>query len=210
MPTGVRKRRGDVHRDGDWHAALHIWVGGVDRDSQPFALFQRRSRTKDTWPGALDVAIGGHFRAGETLSETVREAEEEIGLLVGVVDVTRLGCRFVHGGAGTDNEIQEVYALRSDIPLDSYRLHADEVDAVVSVSFDSALALFEGRESAAQCVELQRGSTASRIARITVSDFAAGGRDDYPVRALQGLLEVIAGRAPEQFELGAESRRERL
>jgi hypothetical protein len=23
-PTGVTKRRGDVHRDGDWHGALHI------------------------------------------------------------------------------------------------------------------------------------------------------------------------------------------
>lgn len=210
VPTGVRKRRGDVHRDGDWHAALHIWVGGVDGHSQPFALFQRRSRTKDTWPGALDVAIGGHFRAGETLSETVREAEEEIGLSLGIEDVTRLGRRFVHGGAGTDNEVQEVYALRSDLPLDAYRLHADEVDAVVSVSFDAALALFEGRDSAALCVELQRGSTASSVGRITVTDFAAGERDGYPARALRGLLEVIAGRAPEPFELRAESRRERL
>jgi len=201
VPTGVRKRRGDVHRDGDWHGALHIWVGGVDADGRPFALFQRRSQTKDTWPGCLDVAVGGHLRAGETLSETVREAEEEIGILLEIGDIIRLGRRFAHSVAGSDNEVQEVFALRSDLPLDAYRLHPDEVDAVVSVPLDAVLDLFEGRQAAVQGVELRRGSMASSVVRITVSGFAAGESDGYPARALRGLLEVVAGRAPEQFEL---------
>ena len=201
MPTGVRKRRGDVHRDGDWHGALHIWVGGVDADGRPFALFQRRSQTKDTWPGCLDVAVGGHLRAGETLSETVREAEEEIGILLEIGDITRLGRRFAHSVAGSDNEVQEVFALRSDLPLDAYHLHPDEVDAVVSVPLDAVLDLFEGRQAAVQGVQLRRGSMASSVVRITVSGFAAGESDGYPARALRGLLEVVAGRAPEQFEL---------
>lgn len=201
MPTGVRKRRGDVHRDGDWHGALHIWVGGVDADGRPFALFQRRSQTKDTWPGCLDVAVGGHLRAGETLSEAVREAEEEIGILLEIGDIIRLGRRFAHSVAGSDNEVQEVFALRSDLPLDAYRLHPDEVDAVVSVPLDAVLDLFEGRQAAVQGVELRRGSTISSIAPITVAGFAAGESGGYPARALRGLLEVIAGRAPEPWEL---------
>jgi isopentenyldiphosphate isomerase len=200
-PTGIRKRRGDVHRDGDWHGALHIWVGGVDEKGRPFALFQRRSRTKDTWPGSLDVAVGGHFRAGETLSEALREAEEEIGLSVVTADITRLGRRFASSGSGRDNEVQEVFGLRSDIPLDAYRLHPDEVDAVVSVSLDAILALFEGREMVVPGVELRRDSVRPAIAHLTVSGFAAGADDGYPARALQGLLDVIGGRAPEPFEL---------
>lgn len=210
MPTGVRKRRGEVHRDGDWHGALHIWVGGVDGDGRPFALFQRRSQTKDTWPGSLDVAVGGHLRAGESLSEAVREAEEEIGLSVGIGDVTRLGRRFAYGVAGLDNEVQEVFALRSDLPLDAYRLHPDEVDAVVSVPLDAILALFEGRRAAVLGVEFRRGGIASSVVRITVSEFAAARSDGYPARALRGLLEVVAGGAPEPFELHRESRRQRL
>jgi isopentenyldiphosphate isomerase len=190
-----------VHRDGDWHAALHIWIGGVDAESRPFALFQRRSQTKDTWPGSLDVAVGGHFRAGETLHDALREAEEEIGLSVGTGDITRLGRRFARSDSGRDNEVQEVFALRSDIPLDAYRLHPDEVDAVVSVSFDAILALFEGRRTVVEGIELRRDSIGATVARLTVSAFAAGAGGGYPARALQGLLDVIAGRAPEPFEL---------
>jgi 8-oxo-dGTP pyrophosphatase MutT (NUDIX family) len=78
-PLGIAKPRGLVHRDGDWHRSVHIWVWGV-LDGAPHLVFQRRSPGKDTYPGALDVAVTGHARAGEPLEATLREAEEEIGL----------------------------------------------------------------------------------------------------------------------------------
>ena len=125
---------------------------------RPFALFQRRSQSKDSWPGTLDVAVGGHIRAGETLAQAVREAEEEIGLSVALEDLSRLGRRLARGATGKDNEVQEVFGVRCDLPLDAYRLHPDEVDAVVSVPLAAALALFEGCREAVQGTELRRGS----------------------------------------------------
>ena len=77
--------------------------------------------------------MGGHLRAGESLAETVREAEEEIGLVLTLADLTRLGRRFASSVRGADNEVQEVFGLRSDLPLDRYRLHPDEVEGVVSI-----------------------------------------------------------------------------
>jgi isopentenyldiphosphate isomerase len=201
LPTGVAKRRGDVHRDGDWHGALHVWVGGVGTDGLGFALLQRRSATKDTWPRALDVAVGGHLRAGETLVEAMREAEEEIGLAVSLDDAVRLGRRFAHSGSGTDNEVQEVFAVRSDLPLDRYRLHPEEVDAVVSVPLDAAIELFEGRRGSVPGVELPRGGTVASAIEVTVAGFAAGDRGGYPALALHGLREVLGGRVPEPFDL---------
>ena len=115
----MRKRRGDVHRDGDWHAAMHLWVGGVDEQGA-FVLFQRRSETKDTWPGFLDVAVGGHLRAGESFAETVREAEEEIGLDVGYDELVRIGRRFMGKPGDGDREVQEIFAVRCDLPLEAY------------------------------------------------------------------------------------------
>ena len=203
MPTGASKRRGDIHRDGDWHGALHIWVGGIDGDSRPFALFQRRSASKDSWPGALDVAVGGHLRAGESLAETVREAEEEIGLVLTLADLTRLGRRFAHSVRGADNEVQEVFGLRSDLPLDRYRLHPDEVEGVVSIGLDDAIALFEGSVAAVPALELRRdaGSGRATALDVGVSDFAAGEVGGYAVHALQGLSTILNGGVPGPFEL---------
>ena len=203
MPTGASKRRDDIHRDGDWHGALHIWVGGIDADSRPFALFQRRSGSKDSWPGALDVAVGGHLRAGESLAETVREAEEEIGLVLTLADLTRLGRRFAHSVRGADNEVQEVFGLRSDLPLDRYRLHPDEVDGVVSIGLDDAIALFEGSVAAVPALELRRdeGSDRATALDVGVGDFAAGEVGGYAVHALRGLSTILDGRVPDPFEL---------
>ena len=202
-PTGATKRRADIHRDGDWHGALHIWVGGVEADGRSFALFQRRSASKDTWPGSLDVAVGGHLRAGESLAETMREAEEEIGLVLTLADLTRLGRRFAHSVGGTDNEVQEVFGLRSDLALDRYRLHPDEVSAVVSVGLDDAIALFEGVVETMPALELRRDPASAVPVEIDVgvSDFAAGEVGGYAVRALRGLRAVVAGGAPEPFEV---------
>ncbi|HYP61526.1 MAG TPA: hypothetical protein VEQ36_13940, partial [Thermomicrobiales bacterium] len=59
-PTGIQKRRADVHRDGDWHQAIHVWVMGRDHDGE-FLILQRRSMAKDTSPGMLDPTVGGHL-----------------------------------------------------------------------------------------------------------------------------------------------------
>ena len=190
-----------MHRDGDWHGALHIWVGGIDESGRPFALFQRRSRSKDTWPGALDVAVGGHIRAGETLGDTVREAEEEIGLRVAAGDLARLWRRFARSPGGFDNEVQDVLALRSDLPLAAYSLHPDEVEAVVAVGLEEALALFDGSAQAAPGLELRRGGGDPEETVVTVAGFAAGEVGGYAAVALRGLQEVVRGSTPEPFEL---------
>ena len=190
-----------MHREGDWHAALHIWVGGIGSDGEAFVLLQRRSRTKDLWPGAFDVAVGGHLRAGESLAEAVREAEEEIGLAVGIGDLIRLGRRFAARTDGVDNEVQEVFGLRSDLPLSSYRPHPEEVDAVLAVPLLDALALFDGDTVAVAGVELERDAATPSAVTVTVAGFAAGEVRGYASRALRSLRDVIAGREPVPFEL---------
>src|SRR5918992_5130264 len=92
LPLGIRKARAEVHRDGDWHRSVHVWVAGRD-DGGPFLLCQRRGLGKDTWPGKLDATVGGHLRAGEDLDEALREVEEEIGVAVGRADLRPLGER---------------------------------------------------------------------------------------------------------------------
>ena len=77
-PTGERKPRSAVHLDGDWHRALHLWVV---REGH-LVVLQRRAADKDLEPLKLDVTVGGHYRAGELFVDVLREAEEEIGLVL--------------------------------------------------------------------------------------------------------------------------------
>jgi len=199
--TGVAKPRGEVHRDGDWHGALHIWVGGVGDDAMPFVLFQRRSMTKDTWPGYLDTAIGGHIRSSETLEETVREAEEEIGLAVGLADLTFIGRRFIAGSDGvvSEREIHSVYAVRCDQPLSEYRLHPEEVAGLVAIPLDAALRVFAGDTDVVDGCEHRRDGESIAVTfsrdEFIVLDV------NYQLAALPALGAVINGETPEPFEV---------
>lgn len=138
-PTGVRKRRAEVHRDGDWHRSFHLWLVREGR----YVLLQRRSSLKDLEPGRVDVSVGGHFRAGEGLGEVLREAEEELGLSVSLHELHLLGTqraeRFYPGA--TDREIQEVYVMRAEQPLERYALDCREVAVLYEAPIDGLIEL---------------------------------------------------------------------
>lgn len=129
-PLGVRKARKLVHRDGDWHRSVHVWVvlerepDGRRSSAEPWVLFQQRSPDKDTWPGAFEVAVSGHYRAGEDLAEALREAEEEIGLPLAPGDVIRLGtCRHMddHAPGIIDCELVDVLLATTRRTLAAFR-----------------------------------------------------------------------------------------
>ncbi len=59
------------------HRATYIFV----LDARDRILVQRRTETKDLFPGYYDLAAGGVVAAGESYEEgAVREAEEELGI----------------------------------------------------------------------------------------------------------------------------------
>jgi 8-oxo-dGTP pyrophosphatase MutT (NUDIX family) len=157
--------------------------------------------TKDTWPGYLDTAIGGHIRSGETLAETVREAEEEIGLAVSLDDLTRIGSRVTGGTRGrvVDREVQSIYAVRCDQPLADYRLHPQEVDALVAVELDAIRRLFSAEVERVPASECPRDGQPFAVT-ITRDDFAIRDRS-YVLSVLPGLAAIIAGRAPDPFDM---------
>lgn len=49
--TGNIKLRSEVHRDGDWHKAVHIWI--INDEGE--ILLQRRCATKESYPNMLDI-----------------------------------------------------------------------------------------------------------------------------------------------------------
>lgn len=198
--AGCAKARHAVHRDGDWHRSLHVWVAGFGDDDEPFLLLQRRGRDKDVAPGVLDATVGGHFRTGETLDQVVREVEEEIGVSVTVPDLRRLGTRVsvvdVPSLGIVDHELQEVYLLRDDRPLTGYRPNVAEVDELVKVSVPALLSFLSGDLSELPALVLDAHTGQARQVTLERSAFIASV-DNYYYRiavavsgALRGELHV--------------------
>lgn len=72
-----QRTRGDVHRLGLKHRAVHVLV--VNAHGEIF--LQKRSMQKDTFPGAWDSSASGHLDTGEDYDAcAVRELWEELGL----------------------------------------------------------------------------------------------------------------------------------
>ncbi len=72
-PVGKMKPKSEVHRDGDWHGAAHLWI--LNREGQ--ILIQRRSPTKENWPNLWDVSVAGHIFAGEGPVEVLKQRFEK-------------------------------------------------------------------------------------------------------------------------------------
>lgn len=128
LPTGTTKPKHEVHRDGDWHRAAHLWI--VTRDGR--VLLQRRSESKESWPGRWDVSVAGHVNAGESGRDAaVREAFEELGLRFAADELVLLGTlRYqvvLNGGTYIENELHEVFLARRDIAIDALALDPVEV-----------------------------------------------------------------------------------
>jgi isopentenyldiphosphate isomerase len=183
-PTGVAKRRADVHRDGDWHRAIHIWIVS-EIEGVGSIIFQRRSMAKDTAPGALDPTVGGHLTSGETLEEAFREAEEEIGIAVSPEAAMPLGRRIGinEAGAGVrDRELQDVYFVRDDRPLGEFRPNPAELDGLIRVPLDELLDLLAGHRTAVQTEVISSRDNQVARGELTMADFPARPVDTYRYR----------------------------
>ena len=149
-PLGMLKPRGEVHRDGDWHRSVHIWL--VDAEGR--MLLQKRSEHKDTNPGMLDVSCAGHVTGDDPLLETaMRELEEELGLSIAADELEDAWvCTLPSSHTGetkfgkyTCNEYQEIYVVDGwgFDGIESLKLGADEVAGIELMDAGKVIAAWE-------------------------------------------------------------------
>nr|GEU34674.1 NUDIX hydrolase 3 [Tanacetum cinerariifolium] len=140
LKTGFSKPRSAVHRDGDYHQAVHVWIFA---ESTQQLLLQKRADCKDSWPGLWDISSAGHVSAGDTSLITARrELEEELGVIL-PNDAFELLFVFLqecvtNDGKFIDNEFDDVYLVTTldPIPLEAFTLQESEVSAVTYISVE--------------------------------------------------------------------------
>jgi RimJ/RimL family protein N-acetyltransferase/isopentenyldiphosphate isomerase len=193
-PAGFAKPRWLVHRDGDWHRSIHVWICGVDEHG-PFLDFQQRGREKDTWPGMLDATIGGHLAAGEELIEAYREIEEEAGITVSHGQLVHFGTRRGINEQGAhlrDREIQEVHFLRRDAALETYEPNPDEVAGFVRMQLAELIDLLSGERARLVATCVRPGTAFIEAIEVGISDFIPS-IDRYFLRVALACSSFIAG-----------------
>ncbi len=112
-------RRGDAHRYGLRHRAVHILVfNGAGK-----VFLQKRARNKDINPGLWDTSAAGHVDYGETYDQcAARELAEELG----IGSVAALEPLFkLPASERSGWEFVQVYRIRYD---GDPRLNAAEID----------------------------------------------------------------------------------
>ncbi len=134
--TGQKKLRHEVHRDGDWHGSVDVWI----LNSQGELLLQKRASIKESHPDKWETSCSGHISAGdESLPSAIRELEEELGV---IEDPQSLELIFslkerniTNNGTFVNNEFKDVYLLRKDLDITTLKLQTEEVSTVKFVHF---------------------------------------------------------------------------
>ncbi|MBS9403635.1 NUDIX domain-containing protein [Halomonas sp. TRM85114] len=134
--------RATMRRFRYWHRATYIVVrnrwGGI--------CAQRRTLTKEVFPGGLDLAAGGVVGAGEAVHVAARrELSEELGIRH--VPLRHM-LEFVHAEGG-NHIFGSVFLVEHDGPL---VLQAEEVAEAFWLAPDDALALEEVTPDTRQAV----------------------------------------------------------
>jgi isopentenyldiphosphate isomerase len=188
--TGEVVPKSEAHRRGLWHRGFHCWICGTDATGEPYLLIQRRSATKDTWPGRLDITAAGHLTAGEKPLDGLREVEEELGLRGEPERLIPLGSRRAEQEipGGYDREFHDVFLLVDTTPPEKMRLQVEEVDALIRIRLDLVEALGNGESVPA--TEYAGGRAVAT--RVYPSDFVPNS-DDYLSRVAGAARRVLAG-----------------
>lgn len=144
--TSRVKPRSLVHRDGDRHLTVHVWI--VRRvDTSLYVLLQKRSENKILYPCLYDVSVGGHISAGEeTRHSAVRELKEELGICAEPRNLEYIGIEKSENISDTskgryiDRENASVYIYSKHIDSDDFKLQTSEISEVCWVDIDECIA----------------------------------------------------------------------
>ncbi|GAA5105269.1 NUDIX hydrolase [Haloechinothrix salitolerans] len=136
----------EAHRQGLWHRTFSaLALNPITRR----IMLQKKAPGRYSFdrPDYADITVGGHYHAGETIPDGIREVHEELGLDIEYADLHPIGLRQTAVTLAPDyieREFQHWHLLPLGIDLDAIPLADAEVSGLVDLDIDDAIALAEG------------------------------------------------------------------
>lgn len=192
-PIGTASRI-DTHTLGLWHHTFQCWIYRIVNDEK-YWIVQRRHPNKEAFPNKLDKSSAGHLMAGETVSDGVREIEEELGLIVpfeslihcGTVKQQHIEPHWI------DKEVCHLFVLHEQQELNKYTLQKEEVTGIYQVPVEAFFALMDEEVSAIPVSGLQWNAATEQYDEILIQaskeDFTPQS-DEYFIRLKQAMTNL--------------------
>ena len=153
QPTGRCAERSFAHREGLLHRTAHVWIAR-QREGRTQVLLQKRSLTKDSFPGCYDTSSAGHIPAGrEPVESALRELAEELGVYAIPPQLVPLGHlrvsseREFHGAPFKNNEYVYLFLCEKSVDETTLHLQKEEIDEVRWFDLEELTAAVAAKDS---------------------------------------------------------------
>jgi len=115
---GKLQKRGDYHEKGTYNLVVNVWIV----NSKNEVLLTQRHPQKKLWGGFWECSVSGGVLAGEdSLQGALREAEEEIGIILSPENAVLLD------SIKREYNFRDSYLFFKDIPIEDLTLQQEEV-----------------------------------------------------------------------------------
>lgn len=144
-PVGTEDKK-TAHAKGLWHRTFSALA--FNPTTQRVVL-QKKAPGHYSFdrPDYADITVGGHYQAGETVPDGVREVHEELGLPLAYGDLHPIGLRQTAVTLAPDyieREFQHWHLIPLDVALEDIPLADAEVSGLVDIALNDAITLAEG------------------------------------------------------------------
>jgi len=148
-PTGKIIDRTVAHEKGIMHRTSHVWILRK-KQGKIQVLLQKRSESKESFPGCYDISSAGHIPAGMDFVESaIKELQEELGISASADELIYCGDRTViwddcfNGKPFHDRQYSRVFILWRDIDEKEFTLQKEEIDSVLWMNLDKCIEAVE-------------------------------------------------------------------
>jgi len=142
---GKTEEKDKAHKFALIHRGVCVWIINSNQE----ILLQTRSGHV-MFPNMMDISFSGHIKAGETsLEAAMREGREELGINIVTDNLQYLfSCREYGGIDGYfENEIDDVFLYKADIPIEEFSFCDNEVKEVSYVPLEEFKMMIESNST---------------------------------------------------------------
>lgn len=169
-PVGTEDKK-TAHAKGLWHRTFSaLAINPTTRR----VLLQKKAPGRYSFdrPDYADITVGGHYHAGETIADGVREVHEELGLPVAYGDLHPIGLRQAAVTLAPDyieREFQHWHLIPLDVAFEEIPLADAEVSGLVDIALDDAISLADGSIDTVPARYATRTDTALEYSEATLA-----------------------------------------